>query len=107
MCQEDGGGRKRRVERRRVSHIPGLMHGVIDSGLLPAHCPHFKGKMEGGSRGRRIEGGVYECVRRKGGGRVTLLLRGGEQSCECVDGESLVLSVLISFLSFFYFSLHP
>lgn len=62
MCQEDGGGRKRRT----VSHIPGLMHGAIDSGLLPAHCPHFKESVEGGRRGKRDGGrrggGVYECV---------------------------------------------
>lgn len=65
MCQEDGGGRKRRAKRRRVSHIPGLMHGAIDSGLLPAHCLHFKESVEGGRRGRRDggrRGGVYECV---------------------------------------------
>lgn len=54
----------RRVKRRRASHIPGLMHGAIDSGLLPVHGPHFKENVEGGRRrrdGGRREG-VYECV---------------------------------------------
>lgn len=76
MCQEDREGRKRRVTRRRVSHIPGLMHGAIDSSLLPAHSLHFKESMEAGRRGRRDggrRGGVYECVCvKKGGGRVAL-----------------------------------
>lgn len=76
MCQEDREGRKRRVTRRRVSHIPGLMHGAIDSSLLPAPSLHFKESMEAGRRGRRDggrRGGVYECVCvKKGGGRVAL-----------------------------------
>lgn len=62
--EDDGGGRK-----RRVSHIPGQMHGAIDSGLLPAHCLHFKESVKGGRRWRRDggrRGGVYERVFKEG-----------------------------------------
>lgn len=58
------GGRRRkeekRVKRRRVSHIPRLMHGAIDSSSLPEHCPHFKESVEGGRRGWR-DGGRSVC----------------------------------------------
>lgn len=54
-------GRKRRVKRRRrMSHIPSLMHGAIDSGLLPAYCPHFKESM--GTQ-ERVEGREEEYTR--------------------------------------------
>lgn len=68
MCQEDGGGRKRRGKRRRASHIPGLMHGAIDSGSIPEQCPHFNERVEGGRRGRsdgRRRGVVYTCMCKK------------------------------------------
>ncbi len=61
----DVSGGWRRKEEDGVSHIPGLMHGAIDSGLLPAHCLHFKEAAEGGKRRRRDggrTGGVCECV---------------------------------------------
>lgn len=67
MFQEDQEGRKWRVKRRRVSHIPRLMHGAIDSGSLPANCPHFKEREEG--RHRREGGREEEYTSMCKGGR--------------------------------------
>lgn len=61
-------GRKRRVKRRRMSHIPSLMHGAIDSGLLPAYCPHFKESSGQAGEGGGKRGGVKK---REGGLRST------------------------------------
>lgn len=59
------GWERKEEEKEGVSHIPGLMHGAIDSSLLPARCPHFKGRLvrkqekeaNGGRRWRLMEGG--------------------------------------------------
>lgn len=97
MCLRDGRGRK----RRGLSHIPVLMHRAIDSGWLPAHCPHFK-ERERMAAGEEA-GWRKECIsvckgKRMGeGGGATLNSWEKVNKAVSVWLQSLLLSVIVSF----------